>query len=1656
MAFEKLANNLLGGVNQTFGVGENAPFNYKDELSYSQLGRFNNQVDKSQERNYLEDGFLRGVRPKSLEILMQEPDITIVVKKRHFCSLVENYAPEKMSLEEKKYFSIVKKLFANKCQEIAAYERLTKIEKITSAGVINNNFFPVMLTSLDVLSKAGAFSDTDKQNFEQIRQLISFSDSSNITDWSVYDIPYMFGSGEGTGTFELTMASSIQTTAAVEFGQGSGSISFENPYNLMVISEYDIEKAMSEVLSFNNSPFFNATEQILFDTIKQLEASLSKLRKERRASNISFIVSENSVYYKKVRAVVDEEGAEIIFSYDPGILGISFENFESIFSQGNSSSVDIDAAFLVDNNNNGLNQKELILFNQIIQNYYVLIGLQFNKRNQIIEFNKENSELRQRLMEEFAQKCIIQPMDEISIFATSKTSKDVRVNQGMNFSYAENNMLSNIDNAIFELNEGIDLLTTGYGKDDTFEQIEKEVIVGKNFPSWLWLIMRNQFMRQAAGTHIFGGVVTGSSSSYANGKYSVSVTLKDKTAYFENSQVNVKPSVDVIDSSLFDPLTPFKVSFDKTDGLLSGEVPELLDENLQLLATSSTRFNSGKNRGVLVNQDNFGKNIEIINGEQVGSAQIRNEFYDPDGFVYRWKRGIGTLILDGTNNSSRFGTGSLQKETSISITNDIFAGQDVMNTLSLLMTGQPYNFNNFLKAALNNNQIQRDDLNNNSSSASFLRGLISDLNKSNYIWGNFIPFKKISLTDAGYSFMASGQFDLIERNSRLQTLLRRRAQIFDKLSKQFTNLSREPQFYKNASGGSFESTGAFDEFFTRTVSLVSDQLIEIDLEIEEAQKDFAKKFDEVKAKSPGIQIIGDDISYDPGEADNSSSSFDEQNENKFDLKRRINRLTLRRLWEVKANTDKNYFIVDDSYDKNYDIKAFEESLISSGAIETFKSTMSSIADKIRQIKSILKLEVFADTQGHIQVRPPGYNKIPSSVLAKIIDNKKNKGIRVFPEYLENLFFNQVKSLTDKVSIIEDQIRLRGAYLGAVTDSDIQRVLKSGISSAYPDANFRFLTDSSGVINGTNIANLLNTANPDLNEDANRKALSQLNDAVRSPLQLKYNFDIAARSQLFNSSVNQLKNDVVSSRIKEIETRFKYKSFNDPILKQSIVFVNTQRAQSDTLNLLNEISSLIKERQRALKLLSNSIRNLEDGLLSNTDEGLQAVQNPSLNSNKKLPEILMNMIEDESIDDFGPNSGKRFVIRDSDIINLNISENPPPYTIVEVNGSLANNLVQNPSGLAVGEQGNLIATAKAADYDLWRWYGFKSQTSVSVPYLFDSKTQLAPLAVWYLNDARRRVLSASLTIRGNEYIQPGEVYYIESRDLLFYCESVSHSFSFGGNFNTTLTLTYGHQPGTFIPTMLDIIGKGLYVNSENANLIKNSRNVNPSDDVSLGSIIDNKFEQVDLGQPLIIKLLAGQYGGYNKKILDNIIGSVAGKIIPSKFNQKLKIDIRVYYNEDVGFSEADSQLLSLAEEIKNYFVNPSQYIDKNSASPEVVSVDNSKINNQQLISKDNIIISKINLSADNNSKSPSSSAWASCRLLATNDVFAGTGFAQNSADFSRQLNNNLYTKVLDVFAIFEDITTSEESSQVNEEINSEDALARKEKYIKNYNKRLGIE
>lgn len=104
-------------------------------------------------------------------------------------------------------------------------------------------------------------------------------------------------------------------------------------------------------------------------------------------------------------------------------------------------------------------------------------------------------------------------------------------------------------------------------------------------------------------------------------------------------------------------------------------------------------------------------------------------------------------------------------------------------------------------------------------------------------------------------------------------------------------------------------------------------------------------------------------------------------------------------------------------------------------------------------------------------------------------------------------------------------------------------------------------------------------------------------------------------------------------------------------------------------------------------------------------------------------------------------------------------------------------------------GNQMTSAVAVDYDLWRNYGLLTPHSLSMPGLTNPDTQLAPYAAMLLSIARKNILKGNLVIAGNEFMQPGEVIFIESFGLLYYVEKVTHNFSYGQQFQTTLELSY---------------------------------------------------------------------------------------------------------------------------------------------------------------------------------------------------------------------------------------------------------------------------
>lgn len=1594
--FNKFGSLLKDSLNEQFTPGNKISSQDKDGKSYGSLGKFVNQIDKTAERKYIESGFIRNVAPRTFENLMQEPTASIIVKKRFASSLSGNFRMDLADNTEKLFLRASKKLFQNKCDLIGHYEKLTKIEKIIkNKGAIDTYMLPILSSSLGAFASVGLLSEGTMRDLDTIRSIAAFSEGVDITTWLLKEnalLPAV--TGEGTGAFEITLASQITAKSSVNFGGGNASISFEDPYKLMTVTNADIDKAIADATSvIKNNVLVSFPMVESKRVMEDLQTSLNLQRRERQVPPIRIIVNEESILYNRVRAIIDEVGVEVIFNYDPGVLGIN-------------SSVEIDPGYLYSTDNiYGMNSLEAKTFKNLIKNTFTYINLKRTADSILIDEDYDGSEdltyVREKMRLNFANKNIIQPMDSIHIFMSTKSLIDPKLT-GFKRNERGHSIASSISNAIGQISGILDDFNALLGKKDIYADVEKTAIVGADFPTWMWQYLKNDFMNQDAGIQTFSGVVIKSDSNYSAGKYIVNINANDNTHYLNMGQINFNPSVSTYNSAIYDPLTPFKLDFDASSGFLRNQVPPLLDENQKLLQSGLVKFKSGRFRGIPASLEIY----ELQNGEaqrSTSTTDFRKVFNDPAGLVYRWKSGIGSL----TNLGQPHPISSLEENNRApSLTKDPFAGQDVMNVLSLLITGLPYNYNNFINSAIESGNLSRDDLTNEDGSVGYFRGLLSDLTKDNAIWGNFIPFKKLILNDAGFNYLIKGRASLTDKTKKLASLLEERARLSDTL---FSNMGIGEAPGTDAEGLPISGDLTFVSQINTAQEEIGARLTTLNNEIATLETEAMELYNNPNLGDGSIKIFGDNIEYDPT-VSNVSSQISEgaQARAKNNFREKLNILTQRRAWKVRANEDQNLFIVDDQYDANLDIQSFEKSL--SGAMQLFNSEYQNSGSKINTVAKLLGLEVFADSQGHIIARPPGYNKVPSSVFFNMLRDNN----RVFPRILENLFLNKTNGVVDRLEIVEDQIRLRAIALGFTGDYEITNLINSSRMSISGNANFHFLSDTNGKIT-TGLTSASYQANPDIKEGFETKPLKETILSLRNQIsvqnQLNNIFDIRTRSGLLNrqstSTISKTifnfnQNDSArDTRFDEVRTRLsREKGIQAPTM-EDLFGSNLIRAlkvqESQILKVLNDIGVFVAERQGLIKVLAGTLKNLSDGLGINEPATAKSFLMPSIAFKKPvIPDVIAHMIENEEVDDFGEGSGKRYIIKDYQIINMSISETPPEYTAVEITGSFAQGLAGVPQNLATSGGGNFITSAFAVDYDLWRMYGFKAGSRVEVPALSNPDTQLAPFAVYLLNMQRKNILQGSITIAGNEYMQPGEVVYIESQDLLFYVEDVSHSFSFGGSYNTTLSLKYGRNPGEYIPTMLDIVGKSLYSNRFQANLGRHERTGNADGNISLGAICVS--ERSKNSSNVDEALLSGAFGDYNRGLLYNCLLALTGALTPG-INKIPTVQVRIY-SDEAGI--ADSQLLNIAAIIGapgGWLSDPKKYLKATEREVPIGEFGPGKVDPKNV---------SVEIIKTDDPRSPSPSAFNAARANLENGSVTG--------DISEVIRGN----IIDMWIVMKDV------------------------------------
>lgn len=1670
-------SKLTDTINTQFGMGENKP---------NSLGKIAESTDKSAERSYIEDGFIRNLRPRSTAILFQQPDIYVIIKKRMFSSLSENSRLDLLENKERILIAASKRLFQNKCTLISAYEKINKIEKLTYESDRFNTFLgPSLLNVLD----SGLFEldGKEKSAMEQLRKVLSYAQPGELTNWTVNDLDSAFSdrSGVGTGTFELTNISGLSTTVTTSWGEGNAQLTIEDPYNLMTITEKDIDQALSDVtnplLSGSIGSFAKFTQIELQKQIDQLKADLALERYNRAASQITFKISNGSIISKKVRAIMDDEGREIIFNYSTGIQNAAdgldkAENLTdcvtSIGSVFSSGSVQIEPEFIHGNNiisireNNQLNASEKEKFVSIISNIFLLLDQNATNQKQINKNNIEVNYARNRMRLFFQGKYIIQPMDIVSIFMSSRTGEDEKMPGGFAKQQAASGMgvRQKFDTIIKNINTEIHSLNSFNNKGIDFDDVERLSTVGPGMPKWLWRQFKSDITGQPAGPCIFTGIVgkgqQGVTGSWSDGKFTISVPCEDNTGFFDKGQVNFKPSADVFNSSIYDPLTPFDVSFDASTGVAltdigSGDFPPLLPENQKLLLSGLSTFKSGPNKGTPISLKAYS---DVTN--ELSFDQFKRVLHDADGMVYRWKQGIQTLTKSGRP----YPESSTDHEKSVLLTNYPFAGQDIMNVLSLLVTGQPYNYETFLTSAIaNGNSLgHKDEASNIPSAITYIQGLLSEIEKNNTIWGNFIPYKTIQMNSTLGKFVAESRLDLVSTNQRLTQKLNERAKLEDEMILR--------------TGGSFDVSSAYSIGQQGKPTVRSDQssidtsgsdsyqtkINALSNEIAQLQSEFNSSI------SANLSLIGNEVSSTLSSTNDVSSTPADKQRDELQMRMMLRKNTARKYWQTKANEDVNLFIVDDQYDKNLDIQAFERKL--GGKIELFNSQYSNISDQIIGVKKLLGLEVFANTQGHIEVRPPAYNKIPSTVFYKMFKDRDATGIKVFPDFLENLYFNQVRGIFNQIEIIEDEIRLRAIALGSKNDNDIVSLLTTGGNGSGASEDFGFLTSfhGDGRIGTQNLHNLLLQTTPEFTESWQTQALEELgsySSAISKNLQVHQLFTPSVQATAIDNFNRNISPDTQTDIIEPIRDRLRIKTGREAATITQLFgnnkfrrLTNQSVSNTDRVNIFHQLSNFISQRQLLLKSVKNAINSLQEGVSINapdvqndTSDGVftyssvntsaKSAVTPFLNRKTEIPQFLEHMMEYESDDDLGIGSGRRFIITPDRISSITISENPPPFTMVTVNGVIDKGIIDIPNNFKTSNDGNMITSAYAVDYDMWYQYGFKTSKPIEAPYLSDPDSQCSPYAVAILLESRENILQGSAEINGyNEFYQPGDVIYIEDRGLLFYVKLVKHSFSYN-KLSTTLGLCYGHNPGEYIPTMLDVVGKILYnakgftgqFRSERFQMLGSAR--------SLGALVVDPTSSET--EPMNL-LLQGKFGERNLNIMSNMLFAISGSLNKVTFSrQEAKIKI-VYYKSITSDSD---RMYNLADSIFNWLLNPEQ----NSSDGLIpISFDNSGNSKQKSfgINSNDIIIEEVDLSDPQkqtrrrehpqndlgifeNKQGPSTAAISVTRLIDTGE--------SNPDQFKYLLANNVIDIFVDYEIVKENTTsqtngTSQADQEDNEKIN----------------------
>ena len=1361
----------------------------------------------------MESGITKPYELKSRKVKALAPKAAVLIKKKAFSTL--NFLNDYKYMSKNEIFLLraTKALFALKVHQIRTYEVLYKTKNFSEKDNSINNIAQIVSLidklnrsqSLSYSNSASFINENERKTYEAFLRnltntnyeypgalggLDTFSYKEGISDLmsllkrSIYShenllttfiVDYNnienYGTGPGTGVIELANFSSISCSVSSDSNPSSMSLQLEDPYNISIISESDIDLAIEEALNGNAGIFKNLLDEDIKFTVGLNKFGLS--------SNNSFGKSQSA------RSA----------SY---MSGMNLSNLESFYKKAKADDIGVDIDYVLE-----------------------------------------------RLRTFYLGKPYVNPADGIHAFIQGNRTK---------FSKAFGSSVKSVESEIEGLSEAVikaemDLYTSGNIDIETYKKIRET----------------NQF--SLGMIHIFGGYITNSSTTYSQGVYKLSINSTDNMGWLNWARFNETPSIDDPQGILEDPLTPFKIPRNPDGQIDFSRPPELLDENKGLISSGLVSFDSGLLRGQNATEGN------LLQGEfsGIGSSDGKRVFQHASGFVYDWKSGIHTAVADFEPSGSSGGENAANYQAYSSnyvlpTVKNVLNNLDVANIISILTTGKPYNVVNFLKNAKRAVTFMPEEnkaaLKNSNQDP--LSSVVEIINKQNNFYGKFIPYKMITSGSQSYQMHIKNSSMKENASSQIKDLEIKRADLRDKIQK-----------LKNTGGLGVVSQSA--ENIVRRLQLELDNIgTKINREVEALSKSGALESD---VSSTPIFSLGQND-------DGFLRSLKDEDETQRKIKSFIG--TLRRIEDVRLNRDNNYFIVSDQYDASVEIKPFLLELKNSG-YKLFQSSYTDNFSKCRQAAAFLNLEFFCNSQGHIELRPPQWNRIPLSVLKSLIKTKKMTGKNVIPDYIMNLYETKEANIVKEIQRMNVRTAIICLLLGKYPDASIIPglanymvsgpsslsffgVSEKGIERRYGEvgsesANLSFDFSENGNYLGGDVEAILGDFNAELS--GSFEGVSRQTQDGQDVLASNEGSTIGG-SGLINEILLYSKGFIsppaakVANATTVNNIRFQFINMfgldpakdllgdKDFFEEEDFVFYNKSETYSEKINriinsssgsgsLLSKLEQTISQRDKNVVLLKrnrekkekfnqiNSIfadsQNEDQEYKSELNDFWRAAEeslsylSDTLNYQRDPSSPYDELIEDDTQNILGYGSGKRFIIKDEDVISATYNETPPEYTRVNVTGSAELGIGQNLDSISEG----YYLWAGASDFDLWRQFGYKSQ-SFPVPFFSSANSQCKPYAYFMLQLQRSKINSANIQVVGNEFYQPGDTVYIESKGLLYYVRSVSHSLTYGQTFTTSLTLEYGHPPGTYMPNPLDLFGMQLTQNIVNNDVpvYRNSR------------------------------------------------------------------------------------------------------------------------------------------------------------------------------------------------------------------------------------------